>query len=1412
MDISKLNNYNNSPDEAFEALSTQLFQRWLYRTFLEEVSYFSVVNGAGGDGGVEAYCILNCGSIIGLQAKYFLSSINKGQRDQIENSIRTAKDVRPELTRYIICFPRKRFSKKKGKEGKIIEDEETKLNSMLAQVKTDFPDLLVELWFEDRLLTELTEAGNEGIKRYWFDKEEISIDTLRLRFALAKKGWLKERYVPDLHTTGKIATYVEELLYTPVFIDQKCSDIRKVRVDVQSACDLILAFSTLNTIAPLINTQLLELREKLLENVQLFNELIEDLERQVYPPRIIIPDEVQIWTLLTDIEQLPKINTLRNLFPKLISALKQVHQIHLTGYFKDLKQGFSPHNYSILGPVGTGKTHALTNAVESRLADGQAALIIRAKGTDCQSWGSILRQSLESCNGWSDEEIFRGLEALAIRKSVEDARIKKKGEKFLNKMCRILICIDGIDEADDWSTWRTRLLEAQEWIIKMPLIRFMATARSYPPPSMNPCNLPDSDVDQIRIDLPEYGDFLLRDLVPKYLKAYKITFDPNSWIVDAFENALTLRLFCEINEGRNVSSFSPKPANFTLGGLLKIKIERLETEFLLKFPGKFTAEEQVMLKVLTFAAEAFMVNTQIERDDLRNRIFQKLSGLLDKGIIGHIMLMLAEHGFFQVQHLASDDGISPDKKLYGIGIQSYMEYLLAIKYATLISGNHTKVLPEQLLKPSNEYIRTLTAIVLFNDHGILVGKDGFWEAELGARQLMRLQFAVMKSSPDELVIPLLAYIKTKFLGSYIERDLVVNEFILPNIHRKQLRLGLDFIHQTLMGFPNTYERDLFWSSPDHHDYIDNSHLSLYLDRQRVYFFDAYDETPLLMAWSLTSINNKYRAYCRSELSSWAIYNLEGFIQLLNLVFNCGDPQIQEDLSTVMRGIASKLSKSEPKIRLLVDWILNEIFNKDVIVNLTNSVVRYGALSFIQRAHVFGVCTNEELQQCSPPYPVSERLLELNLTPHPFDSAHDGRFPIQDDLGWYVIKNAYEMFLPYENGGLDAIGEIFIAPYELKYGVKLNQNQFAVGAAITFIRKLGWNKETGPAWDGSNGWATFEEKYTHLAVHEIQGFLADRLSYDGYGTEHRLTDYGKLFHISNPADHDSALRYHYYHVDAQNWFLPEEIAEPLLFDSKATMKQIRAWSSSIFVPDFKQWLYSSGLQLHGSHDCKDDWITLYCSTSFPEPNGVGRVRLRMTCVLIDLDEWESVKSVLEAPDVEVDSGDIGPDDLRTSVSGGVYHSVTDVVLMGKEEDDAEKWISSDEGTFQVYATVAEVHESKGDGDGDILTIPALSLRVDLDIRTTDGRGYFNASETLVALNYRNYENADTQQELTLIDRINFEQFLSDKKMVAVWFAENFRSTISDSAHKARNDHWQNCTKWVVWAGDFKPIELHNGSHC
>ncbi len=71
MDWSNFNLHGDAPDCAFESLTAILFERWCRREFSSQIQQVVFVNGAGGDGGVEAYVKLDDGKLIGLQAKWF---------------------------------------------------------------------------------------------------------------------------------------------------------------------------------------------------------------------------------------------------------------------------------------------------------------------------------------------------------------------------------------------------------------------------------------------------------------------------------------------------------------------------------------------------------------------------------------------------------------------------------------------------------------------------------------------------------------------------------------------------------------------------------------------------------------------------------------------------------------------------------------------------------------------------------------------------------------------------------------------------------------------------------------------------------------------------------------------------------------------------------------------------------------------------------------------------------------------------------------------------------------------------------------------------------------------------------------------------------------------------------------------
>ena len=94
MNWTNFQTYGMAPDKAFEVLCNQLFANWCKEEYKSAIASIRVVNGAGGDGGVESYAVLKDGSIIGLQAKWFPTSMASSQIAQIKNSIKTAKSAR----------------------------------------------------------------------------------------------------------------------------------------------------------------------------------------------------------------------------------------------------------------------------------------------------------------------------------------------------------------------------------------------------------------------------------------------------------------------------------------------------------------------------------------------------------------------------------------------------------------------------------------------------------------------------------------------------------------------------------------------------------------------------------------------------------------------------------------------------------------------------------------------------------------------------------------------------------------------------------------------------------------------------------------------------------------------------------------------------------------------------------------------------------------------------------------------------------------------------------------------------------------------------------------------------------------------------------------------------------------------
>src|SRR5699024_10275734 len=145
-------------------------------------------------------------------------------------------------------------------------------------------------------------------------------------------------------------------------------------------------------------------------------------------------------------------------------------------------------------------------------------------------------------------------------------------------------------------------------------------------------------------------------------------------------------------------------------------------------------------------------------------------------------------------------------------------------------------------------------------------------------------------------------------------------------------------------------RDKIWLGMDRHDIYElekeESQQYYRYDLHRVIDPDGegelylpelslHNEYPLIFGWALATLNQSFRERLRTALTGWAIKQPQEFRLLLDRLFPCNDPQIQEDLAAITLGVASRL-KDKAALKELADWALANVFAKpgnhpDIIV-------------------------------------------------------------------------------------------------------------------------------------------------------------------------------------------------------------------------------------------------------------------------------------------------------------------------------------------------------------------------------------------------------------------------------------------------------------------------------------------------
>ena len=220
---------NGARAEGFEELCAQLA-----RSEAPEGSRF--VRKGAQDAGVECYAILDDRTEWAWQAKYF-HTLGTSQWPQIDESVRTALEKHPRMTRYIVCCPLDLADARSGTR--------VSARGRWDRYVAKWEDLAARLgmaveftyWGSHELLERLARSEHSGRVRFWFGAVVMDDDWFAkcINEAVDTAG---VRYTPELHVDLPIAAEFEAFGRTEGFFHRAILTARTLWSEWEQTCSI----------------------------------------------------------------------------------------------------------------------------------------------------------------------------------------------------------------------------------------------------------------------------------------------------------------------------------------------------------------------------------------------------------------------------------------------------------------------------------------------------------------------------------------------------------------------------------------------------------------------------------------------------------------------------------------------------------------------------------------------------------------------------------------------------------------------------------------------------------------------------------------------------------------------------------------------------------------------------------------------------------------------------------------------------------------------------------------------------------------------------------------------------------------------------------------------------------------------
>lgn len=547
----------------FEEMVVQLFARQLHEAYPD--ARVNRVEGAGGDGGVEAYADVPGTGKVAVQAKWFTDKLNDSKFRQIDESVRAALLNHPDLKVYQVYVPLDLTDKKGAKsqqttaKGKTPKSQREKWDEHVAKWKTWKNGADVDFVYVGHFQMQdlLQSPAFEYIREFWFGTPLFDHAWMIRNFDKAKSQ-LAERYRPELNVSGDVTQALDTFAWSPSFE-------KRLERAIDTYLGAIDAFRDRYDNIPgnlWTHQEQDEVRRSFEQPVIPTSA---DEETPQWPIRAIAESldglrklEVPSFGGITVESLETRVTRLIELLNLLLSALSKGKR-SVKGTKDEYK--YEDHNVRQLyestisfriflsesatadkrmmlvdGDAGNGKSHLLAHNVDMALRHMQPAVLLLGewfRGTDAP-----LSQIVQ-LTGWPhrQESILQAFNAageLAGRPA--------------------LLVIDALNEAVDRGLWASFLLPLARELVHYPFIKLIVSCRT----DFKCISLPDEFSKGVpegwgRIEHNGLGD-VMPTLTSTYYKHYNIKTQHFPPLLSEFQNPLFLDVVCKAFEGEELPS------------------------------------------------------------------------------------------------------------------------------------------------------------------------------------------------------------------------------------------------------------------------------------------------------------------------------------------------------------------------------------------------------------------------------------------------------------------------------------------------------------------------------------------------------------------------------------------------------------------------------------------------------------------------------------------------------------------------------------------------------------------------------------------------------------------------------------------------------------------------------------------